>query len=318
MPDLSVELGPLHLRNPVLTASGTYGHGTEMCQFTPPERIGGLVSKTVTLAPRPGNAPPRICETEAGLLNSIGLENRGLEHYLAHTLPEVARADTVVVTNIGGEAAEEFVELARRLDREDAIDALEVNLSCPNVQGGRLPFGTDPDNAARVIAGVRAATSKPVLAKLSPNVARIADMARAVEEAGAHAITAVNTLLGLAVDWRTGRPGVATVQGGYSGPAVKPVALRCAWECARSVSIPVVGCGGIATADDALEFLVAGCAAVQVGTASFADPALPGRLVEELGARMEESGVARVADLIGTIHDGRPRRSPSQGRARAL
>ena len=304
MVDLSVDLGTLHLKNPVLSASGTYGHGTEMCHFTPPARIGALVSKTVTLAPRPGNDAPRVCETEAGLLNSIGLENRGIEHYLSQTLPEVAEADTVIITNIGGEAIEEFVELARRLDGESAIDAFEVNLSCPNVQGGRLPFGTDPENAARVIAGVRAATSKPIFAKLSPNVAHIANMARAVEEAGAHGITAVNTLLGLAVDWRTGRPGLATVQGGYSGPAVKPVALRCAWECARSVSIPVIGCGGISTADDALEYLVAGCAAVQIGTACFADPALPGRLVDELSERLSAAGIERVVDLIGTIHDG--------------
>jgi dihydroorotate dehydrogenase (NAD+) catalytic subunit len=305
MVDLSVELGPLRLRNPVLSASGTYGHGAEMCQFTPPERVGGLVSKTVTLKPRPGNAAPRICETEAGLLNSIGLENRGADHYVANTLPDMESIDTVVVTNIGGEAVEEFVELARRLDSETAIDAFEVNLSCPNVQGGRLPFGTDPDNAARVIAGVRAVTQKPVLAKLSPNVSSIAVMARAVEEAGAHAITAVNTLLGLSVDWRSGRPGLATVQGGYSGPGIKPVALRCAWECARTVAIPVIGCGGIVTAEDALEFLVAGCTAVQLGTACFADPALPGRLVADLEERLEGAGVVRVAELIGTIHDGR-------------
>ena len=307
MPDLSVSLGPLRLRNPILSASGTYGHGLEMCHFTPPSKIGGLVSKTVTLRPRPGNAAPRICETEAGLINSIGLENKGIEHYLKTIVPDMADADTVVFTNVGGESPEEFAELARMLDGEEAIDALEVNLSCPNVQGGKLPFGTDPTVAATVIAGVRAVTDKPVFAKLSPNVTRIDEMARAVEGAGADGVTAVNTLLGLSVDWRSGRPGVATVQGGYSGPGMKPVALRCAWDCARAVSIPVIGCGGIASARDVLEFLVAGCSAVELGTACFADPALPGRLVAELDELLAQEGVQSIAELIGTIHDGRER-----------
>jgi dihydroorotate dehydrogenase (NAD+) catalytic subunit len=303
--DLSLGIAHLALRNPVLSASGTYGHGLEMGVFTAAGELGGWVSKTVTLRPRAGNASPRIHETEAGLLNSIGLENRGLEHYLAHTLPVMARADTVVITNIGGESVAEFVELARRLDGETAVDALEVNLSCPNVQGGKLPFATEPGPAAEVIRAVRAATRKPIFAKLSPNTAALSEIARAVEGAGADAITAVNTLLGLALDWRTRRPGLATVQGGYSGPGIKPVALRCAWECARAVAIPVIGCGGIRGAADALEYLVAGCRAVQVGTASFADPALPGRIVREMAELLERAGVARVADLVGTIHDGR-------------
>jgi dihydroorotate dehydrogenase (NAD+) catalytic subunit len=306
MPILAVELGPLALRNPVLSASGTYGHGLEMRHFTPPELLGGLVSKTVTLRPRPGNPAPRIAETEAGFLNSIGLENKGLEAYIEAILPAMAEADTVVITNIGGESPEEFAALAARLDAEDAVDALEVNLSCPNVDGGRLPFATDPSMAARVIELVRAATRKPIFAKLSPNVGHIGAIARAVESAGADGITAINTLLGLSVDWRTGRPGLNTVQGGYSGPAIKPVALRCAWECARSVSIPVIGCGGIASAADALEFLVAGCAAVEIGTACFADPALPGRLVLELDALLAAAGIERASALVGTIRDGRP------------
>jgi dihydroorotate dehydrogenase (NAD+) catalytic subunit len=305
--DLSVRVGPLELRNPVLSASGTYGHGLEMQGFTAPALLGGWVSKTVTLRPRAGNAAPRLCETEAGLLNSIGLENRGIDHYLAHVLPTLAAVDTVVVTNIGGESVPDFVELARRLEPEPACDALEVNLSCPNVQGGRLPFSTDPRNAAAVIAAVRAVSTKPVLAKLSPNVSHIGEIARAVEGAGAHGITAVNTLLGLALDWRTGRPGLSTVQGGYSGPGIKPVALRCAWECARSVSIPVIGCGGVQTASDVLEYLVAGCAAVEIGTACFADPALPGQVVAELGRLLAQHKVECVRDLIGTIHDGRER-----------
>ena len=303
--DLSLRIAHLELRNPVLSASGTYGHGLEMQQFTAAAELGAWVSKTVTLRPRGGNASPRIHETEAGLLNSIGLENRGIDHYVAHTLPVMARADTVVITNIGGESVAEFVELARRLERESAVDALEINLSCPNVQGGKLPFATEPQPAAEVVRAVRAVTRKPILAKLSPNTARLAEIARAVEEAGADALTAVNTLLGLALDWRTRRPGLATVQGGYSGPGIKPVALRCAWECARSVRIPVIGCGGIQDAADALEYLVAGCRAVQVGTASFADPALPGRIAREMAALLAAEGVARLSDLVGTIHDGR-------------
>lgn len=312
MAELGISLGSLRLRNPLLSASGTYGHGLEMSPFVDPAHLGGLVSKTVTLRPRPGNPAPRIAETRAGFLNSIGLENRGIASYLENTLPQMRDADTVVVTNIGGESEGEFAELAAMLDGEEAVDAFEVNLSCPNVQGGRLPFGTDPKRAARVIEGVRAATSKPVWAKLSPNVARISEMAVAVEAAGADAITAVNTLLGMAVDWRTRRPGLATVMGGYSGPAIKPVALRCAWECASAVQIPVIGCGGISTADDVLEFLVAGCAAVQVGTASFGDPGLLDQLSRQLAERLDEAGVERLEALIGTLQDERPK-APTRG-----
>ncbi len=301
MAGLGVTFAGLELRNPILSASGTFGHGLEMQHLVDVSRLGGLVSKTVTLRPRPGNPPPRIRETEAGFLNSIGLENKGIEAYVRDVLPAMEAADTVVITNIGAERVEEFGELARRIGDHPAVDALEVNLSCPNVQDGKLPFGTDPAMAARVIERVRKETRKPILAKLSPNVSRIGEMAVAVERAGADAITAVNTVLGMQVDWRTRRPGLFTVQGGYSGTAIKPIALRCAWECARSVKIPVMGCGGIATADDVLEFLVAGCAAVQVGTASFSDPGLLGRLAEEVSDRLDGARVASAAELVGTL-----------------
>jgi len=301
MARLGVQLGSIRLSNPILSASGTFGHGLEMRHIVPPGLVGGLVSKTVTLRPRPGNPAPRICETEAGFLNSIGLENKGIDHYVRAVLPEVAAADTVIVTNIGAERVEEFAELAARLDAESAVDVLEVNLSCPNVQDGKLPFSTDPAMAAAVIRGVRRATSKLVLAKLSPNVSRISEMAIAVEAAGADGITAVNTVLGMKVDWRTRKPGLWTTQGGYSGTAIKPIALRCAWECTRSVKIPVVGCGGIVTASDVLEFLVVGCRAVQVGTANFGDPGLLARLASELEALLDGAGVASVEDLIGTL-----------------
>lgn len=310
MARLSVELSTLSLRNPILSASGTFGHGLEMQHIVPPALLGGLVSKTVTLLPRPGNPLPRICETEAGFLNSIGLENRGVEAYRRDVLPQMARADTCVITNIGGEKVEDFEELARLLDGESAIDAFEVNLSCPNVQEGKLPFATDPKMAARVIERVRAATRKPVFAKLSPNVSRLSELALAVESAGAHGISAVNTVLGMQIDWRTRRPGLHTIQGGYSGVAIKPIALRCAWECARSVKIPVIGCGGIGSAADVLEFLVAGCSAVQVGTASFGDPGLLARLPAELDALLETEGIADVRELIGSL---RSPRAPREG-----
>ncbi|MBL8857496.1 MAG: dihydroorotate dehydrogenase [Planctomycetes bacterium] len=301
MARLAVHLPPLALRNPILSASGTYGHAAEMQHMADIRAIGGLVSKTVTRLPRHGNPAPRICETEAGFLNSIGLENKGLDYYVRELLPQMAEQDTCVITNIGAERVEDFVELAARLSDEPAVDALEVNLSCPNVQEGKLPFATDARMAARVIEEVKRATKKPIFAKLSPNVSRISEMAIAVEAAGADAITAVNTVLGMQVNWRTGKPGLHTVQGGYSGTAIKPIALRCAWECARSVSIPIIGCGGITTAHDVLEFMVVGCTAVQIGTASFGDPGLVGRLAGEVEALLDSAGIDDVNALIGTL-----------------
>jgi dihydroorotate dehydrogenase (NAD+) catalytic subunit len=307
MADLGVVLAGIELRNPILSASGTFGHGLEMQHFVSPALLGGLVSKTVTPRPRPGNPMPRICETEAGLLNSIGLENRGIAAYLERTLPEMADADTLVVTNIGGESPSEFAALAGMLDDRPEVDAIEINLSCPNVDGGRLPFSTDARVAEQVVRLVRGETKKPLFAKLSPNVTRIGEIARAVEAGGADAITAVNTFLGMAIDWRRRLPRLATIQGGYSGKGIKPIALRCAWECARSVAIPVIGCGGISSADDVLEFLVAGCRAVQVGTASFSDPAAIGRLPAEVARLLDAAGIAAVRDLIGTLRaEARP------------
>ena len=304
MADLRTVVGALALRNPILSASGTFGHGLEMVHFVPPRALGGLVSKTVTLEPRHGNSAPRIRETEAGFLNSIGLENHGIEAYLRDTLPAMEAADTCVVTNIGGESAEDFARAASLLAGFERIDALEVNLSCPNVDGGRLPFATDPRVAEEVIASVRATTDKPIWAKLSPNVTRIADIALAVEAGGADAVTAGNTLLGMQIDWRSGATGLATRVGGYSGIGIKPIALRCAWECVQALSIPVIGCGGITTASDVLEFLAAGCHAIQVGTASFSDPGLLGRLGAEVDALLEREGIARITEVIGRVDRG--------------
>ncbi|MBI5433315.1 MAG: dihydroorotate dehydrogenase [Planctomycetes bacterium] len=302
MASMAVTIAGLELANPVMSASGTYGHGLEMRNFAGPSSLGAWVSKTVTRKPRPGNPLPRIAETEAGFLNSIGLENRGIDAYVRDVLPEMAAAHAVVLTNIGGESVEDFAELAARLDGERACHALEVNLSCPNVQGGKLPFSTSPAMAEAVISRVRAATRKPVFAKLSPNVSDIGEIARAVEAGGADGITAVNTLLGMRVDWRTRKPALNTIQGGYSGVGIKPVALRCAWTCVRSVKIPVIGCGGIACAEDVFEFLVVGCRAIQFGTASFTDPGRIGRLAAEMSALLDAQGIASVTDLIGTLH----------------
>ena len=299
--DLSISLGDLHLRNPILSASGTFGHGLEMQHFAPPDRLGGLVSKTVTPDPRPGNPAPRIRETEAGFLNSIGLENRGVEAYVEKVIPTLRGVETLIVTNVGAETAEGFAQMVERLDGFEEIGAFELNLSCPNVDGGKLPFSTDPPVAEAILREARAATSKPLWAKLSPNVTRIGDMARAVEAGGADAVTAVNTLLGMQVDWRSGRPGLATVMGGYSGVGVKPVALRCAYECVLAVSIPVIGCGGISSAEDVLEFLAVGCRAVQVGTASFSDPGLLGRLPQEIAALLDAERQTDLESVIGCL-----------------
>jgi dihydroorotate dehydrogenase (NAD+) catalytic subunit len=301
MVDTLVALGSLRLRNPILSASGTFGHGAEMESFSPATELGGLVSKTVTLRPRPGNPAPRICETEAGLLNSIGLENRGVDHYLEAVLPAMAKIDTAVIANVGGEGTLEFAEVVRRLTEREEIDAFEVNLSCPNVQGGKLPFATDPSIVEGIIDSVRRVTDKPVFAKLSPNVTRISELAVAAETGGADAVTAVNTLLGMRIDWRSGRPGLATTVGGYSGVGIKPVALRCAFECASAVSIPVIGCGGISSADDVLEFLAAGCRAVEIGTASFSDPAFLGGLAGEVATLLERAGFDSIEQVIGNV-----------------
>jgi dihydroorotate dehydrogenase (NAD+) catalytic subunit len=301
MARMEVDLAGIPLRNPILSASGTFGHGVEMQNMVPLDGLGGLVSKTVTCVPRPGNPAPRIAETKAGFLNSIGLENRGIESYIEYVLPEVESAGTVIVTNIGGESVEDYVAAAEALAGFDVISALEVNLSCPNVDGGRLTFSTDPKKAEEAMRAVSEVTDKPLWAKLSPNVTRIEEIACAVEAGGASAITAVNTLLGLGVDWRTGQPSLATVMGGYSGIGMAPVALRCAWQCVQAVDIPVIGCGGIADAEDVLDFLAVGCHAVQVGTASFSDPGMLGRLPGEVERLLDEAGVKDVMDVVGCM-----------------
>lgn len=305
MPDTSgssqlrTSIGPLHLANPVLSASGTYGSGWEARDFSPLSRVGALVSKTVTVRPRHGNPPPRIAETPSGMLNSIGLENKGADYFLAETLPRMKTLCPRIVINIGGEAIEEFVELAERFCSA-GVDALEVNLSCPNVQEGRLLFSTDARMCERAVAAVKKVATVPVFAKLSPNVTDIVSIARGAEQGGADAITAINTLIGMAVDWRKRKPVLGRGIGGLSGPAIKPVALRMVHEVSRAVRIPVVGVGGARTAEDVLEFVCAGASAVEVGTAAFVDPAILVGVVDDL-QRLLAAANTTIAELRGSL-----------------
>lgn len=298
--DLRVEIGALSLKNPVLTASGTFGYGLEYDDFFDVSALGGICSKGLSLEPRAGNAPDRICETAAGMLNAIGLANVGVEAFCRDKLPELRRRGVTVVANVFATSIDDFVRLARRLDAEEGIAAIELNVSCPNVDKGGLEFGCDPAAAARVTAAVRAATRLPVWVKMSPEAGDVKGVGLACQEAGADALTAINTIRGLSIDVRTFRPRLANSTGGLSGPALKPIALRIVWELARTVRIPVIGIGGIATAEDAVEFLLAGATAVQVGTASFADPMAAWNVLEGLAAFCAERGVA-ARDLVGQL-----------------
>jgi dihydroorotate dehydrogenase (NAD+) catalytic subunit len=297
--DLRVQLGRLQLPNPILVASGTFGYAREMEGLVELGRLGGIVPKTITVEPRRGNAPWRTVETAAGMLNSIGLDNDGIEAFVAHHLPYLAGLGTPIIVSIAGRNLDEFVTLARRLEGQP-IAAVELNISCPNVSGG-VDFGTDPAMCRRVVEGARAATSLPILAKLTPNVTDVAAIARAAADGGADAISAVNTCLGMAVDWRRQRPLLGHGMGGLSGPAIKPIALRAVYQVARAVSIPVVGIGGIATIDDVMEFLVAGASAVQIGTANFYRPKATMTILDALPAALAELGAQRVADVVGTL-----------------
>ena len=298
--DLSVQLGRLALRNPILTASGTFGYAREMERLVDFRRLGGILPKTVTAAPRQGNTPWRTVETAAGLLNSIGLDNDGLEAFLAHHLPYLSELPTAVIVSIAGRTHDEFVEMARQLDGRPGVAAIELNISCPNVSGG-VDFGADAAMCQRLVSAVRAACSIPVVAKLTPNVTRITDIAKAAADGGADAISLINTVLGMAIDWRKRRPLLGNVMGGLSGPAIKPIALRCVYQVAQVVKTPLVGIGGIATIDDVMEFFVAGASAVQIGTANYYDPTVTMKLVEALPAALAQAGVVSVREMVGTI-----------------
>ena len=303
MVDLQVTLGRMTFRNPILVASGTFGYAKEMAPYVNFARIGGIVPKTVTLAPRAGNAPPRTVETASGMLNAIGLDNDGLEHFLVHHLPYLRTLPTAILGNIAGKTEDEFVAMASRVaEAGDGLAGLELNLSCPNVSGG-LDFATNPDVTRRIVRRCREACPNiPLIAKLTPNVTSIVEIAKAAQDGGVDAVSCVNTFLGLAVDWRRRKPSLGNGVGGLSGPAIKPLALRCVWQVARRVpGLPVIAIGGIGTIDDVMEYLVAGASAVQIGTANFYDPGLSVRLVEQLPGALDVLNATSVREVIGTL-----------------
>lgn len=300
VPNLAVTLNRLCLKNPIMVASGTFGYAREMEAFIPFDRLGAIIPKTVTPQPRLGNPPPRTVETPSGLLNSIGLDNDGLEVFLEKHLPYLLSLNTAVIANIAGHDCEEFVQMARRLDAVEGLAAIELNISCPNVSGG-VDFGIDPRMTASVVQAARSVCRHPLIAKLTPNVTDLAEVARAARDAGADAVTIANTFSGLAINWRTRRPILGNGTGGLSGPAIKPLVLRLVWQVARHVQVPIIAAGGISGIDDVMDYLVAGAAAVQIGTANFYNPALAGRLVEELDAHLAREGLAGVTDVVGTL-----------------
>jgi dihydroorotate dehydrogenase (NAD+) catalytic subunit len=302
MPSLETQLGSLSLKNPVLTASGTFGYGQELEALVDLSQLGGLVCKTVTRHPRAGNAPPRTCETPAGMLNAIGLQNVGIERFVAEKLPYLRQINVPLVVNVAGESVEDFAFLARALSAEEGIAAIELNISCPNVAHG-LDFATDPALTEEVVSHARASTHLPVFAKLSPNVTDVTVIARAAEQGGAHALSLVNTFVGMAIDIHTRRPRLSNISGGLSGPAIKPLALRAVYRCAQAVQIPIIGIGGIMNSNDAVEFLIAGASAVQVGTATFVHPDAALQVMHGIEEYLERNGIESIAELVGSICD---------------
>ena len=305
MVDLCVQLGRLTLKNPVLVASGTFGYIREMAGFIQLESLGGVIPKTVTRHPRAGNPTPRTVETASGLLNAIGLDNDGVDHFIAHHLPYLRTVGTAIIANIAGEDEDGFVAMAAMLHQEEGIAAIELNLSCPNVSHG-LDLGIAPLAVERVVRRCRDAGPLPIIAKLTPNVTHIVEIADAAHQGGSDAVSLVNTFRGLAIDWRRRRPILSFDFGGLSGPAIKPLALRAVWEVARAVpGLAIIGIGGISSVDDALEFLVAGASAIQVGTATFADPTISARILDALPARLAEVGVGSICELVGSLRSNR-------------
>ncbi|HET58635.1 MAG TPA: dihydroorotate dehydrogenase [Deltaproteobacteria bacterium] len=300
-PNMAVSIGRLMLKNPVITASGTFGYGEEFAPYLNLDRLGGMVLKGISENPRPGNPPPRIVETPSGLLNAIGLENVGIDAFVTEKAPFLETLDTTVIANIFGESADEYARVADKLTGVKCVDALEVNISCPNVNRGGMDFGADPEQAAEVTRAVKEATDLPVIVKLTPNVTDITAVARRVEAAGADALSLINTLRGMSVDVYTARPRLANVTGGLSGPAIRPVAVLMVWETVQAVSIPVIGMGGIMNARDALEFLIAGARAVEIGTANFVNPAAVLDIIGGIERHLGDAGVDDINDIIGTL-----------------
>jgi dihydroorotate dehydrogenase (NAD+) catalytic subunit len=299
--DISTEIAGIKLKNPVMTASGTFGSGKDLEDLVDLKKLGALVAKSISLRPKIGNPPPRICETPSGMLNTIGLQNPGIGAFLKDDMPFLAKLGIPVIINIAAESVEDYAELARRLDAVPGISGIEVNISCPNVREGGMAFGISQKLTFDVISNVKRATKLPVIAKLSPNVTDIKIIAKAAEDAGANAISAINTVLGMAIDIKTRKPRLSMIVGGLSGPAIKPIALRAVYEISKTVKIPVIGIGGIMTSDDAIEFMLAGASAVQVGTGSFVDPSTALNVAKGIEKYLKDNKFTSLKDIIGKM-----------------
>ncbi|MGI6073915.1 MAG: dihydroorotate dehydrogenase [Fermentimonas sp.] len=301
MARLNVEIGDLKLKNPVMTASGTFGYGKEYESFIDIDRLGGILVKGTTLEPRQGNDYPRMAETPSGMLNSVGLQNKGVDYFVNQIYPTIKHYDTNIVVNVSGSTIEDYVECTRRLVDLDKIPAIELNISCPNVKEGGMSFGVSPASAAEVTKAVRKVYPKTLIVKLSPNVTHIADIARAVEAEGADSVSLVNTFLGMAIDIYKRKPKLSTVTGGLSGPCIKPIAIRMVWEVFNAVKIPIVGMGGISNWQDAIEFILAGSSAIQIGTYNFVDPTITIKVLEGIEEYLDKNNIDSVTDLVGQI-----------------
>lgn len=301
MVDLAVNIGDLKLKNPVTTASGTYGYGEEFTDFMDVNRLGGIFVKGLTLENREGNPYPRMAETPSGMLNSVGLQNKGIENFINNIYPRIKHFDTQIIPNVNGSTIEDYVTVTEKLDAIEGIEAIELNISCPNVKAGGMAFGINPKSAYEATKAVRDAYHKTLIVKLSPNVTSIGEMAKIVVDAGADSVSLVNTFLAMAINAETRKPILGMVTGGLSGPAIKPIALRMVWEVYRAVKVPVVGMGGIMNAADAIEFMLAGSTAIQVGTANFIDPAISIKILDGIEDYMDRHGVKSVTELIGAL-----------------
>lgn len=298
---MTVDIAGLKLKNPVMTASGTFGYGEEYADYVDLNRLGGIVVKGLSLKPRMGNPPPRIMETAGGMLNAVGLQNVGVDVFIEEKLPFLRKYNVAVVANIYGESYLEYAQVAKKLSQAQGVHALEVNVSCPNVKKGGLSFGSDPKAAAEVTRRVKAQTQLPVIVKLTPNVTDITLVAQAVEKAGADAVSLINTITGMSINLQTRTPHLKNITGGLSGPAIKPVALRMVWQVVKSVSIPVIGMGGILTAEDALEFMIAGATAVQIGTANFINPCATIEIIDGMRSYLNNNKIKNIKDIVGTL-----------------
>ena len=298
---LAVDIGGLRIKTPVLAASGTFGYGEEYRDFMSFKHLGGIITKGISLKPQPGNPPPRLVETTCGMLNAIGLQNIGVKALVEEKIPRLKKRGIPIIVNIYGSTLKDYGEVAKRLDGVSGIAALEVNISCPNIRKGGIAFGTDPREVFKVVSAVKKSSSLPIMVKLSPNVTDVTAIARSAEEAGADSLSLINTLIGMAVNITTRTPLLGNITGGLSGPAIKPIALRMVWEVCNTVNIPVVGIGGICTAEDALEFFIAGASAVQIGTAQFVNPSVTSEVVSGLEKHLEDHSLSAITEIVGTL-----------------